>query len=97
MAEHYSQIKHLTPNCPLCGGPPMLGGLFTPFICEAEDCKVLSWNPERSLDENMCDMQFVDLSNFEPYADDEVEITATIDPAIDGWKITVTTEEKTDE
>ena len=63
----------LTTVCPLCGAKPMFGGLFTPFFCPTDGCKVLSWNPERSIDDNMNDLKFVDLSAFvEPSPEDGV-------------------------
>ncbi len=46
----------LTPDCPLCGQPPMMvfgGG--TQAFCDNDDCTLIFWNPSLSLDDNLLD------------------------------------------
>jgi len=52
----------LTPDCPLCGQPPfmMLGG-GTQAFCGNDDCKTLTWNPAKSVDEFLLDVSFIEL------------------------------------
>lgn len=50
----------LTPTCPVCGHPPMMvfgGG--TQAFCGNGDCRLLSWTPTLSLDENLLDAEVV--------------------------------------
>jgi hypothetical protein len=53
--------------CPLCRQPPMwlLGG-GTQAFCGTEDCKAVTWNPMRTVDENLTDVSFIDLGPFAP-------------------------------
>ena len=53
----------LTPRCPLCDNPPaiMLPGATQAF-CGNDDCKTLTWNPMKSVDENLLNTNFVRLS-----------------------------------
>ena len=46
----------LTPCCPLCGMPPflLLGG-GTQAFCGTDDCRVFTWNPALSAEENLAD------------------------------------------
>ena len=52
----------LTPDCPLCGEPPMplIPGLTQAF-CGNDDCTILCWTPAKSLDENLMDVGVVKL------------------------------------
>jgi hypothetical protein len=53
----------LTPACPLCGQPPIwLMGNGAQAFCGNDDCTVLTWNPQRTLDDNLTDASFVRLS-----------------------------------
>jgi hypothetical protein len=52
-----------TPCCPLCGKPPMLvlaGGAQA--FCGTEGCRIIIWDATASMDENMNDIGFLDLS-----------------------------------
>jgi hypothetical protein len=53
----------LTPCCPLCDQPPyqLLGG-GTQAFCGTRTCKVLTWNPRRSIDQNLLGAAFVSLT-----------------------------------
>jgi len=52
-----------TPDCPVCSHPPvMMFGGGTQAFCGNDDCGVLCWNPSLSLDENLQDVGFADLS-----------------------------------
>ena len=47
----------LTPDCPLCGEPPvmMIGG-GTQAVCGNDgDCPLIFWDATKSLDENLLD------------------------------------------
>lgn len=52
-----------TPVCPLCGQPPyrILAGGEQAF-CGSDDCQIIIWNANKSIDQNMQDLSFVDLS-----------------------------------
>ena len=54
-------------TCPLCGEPPvwLLGGGRQAF-CGSEDCKIVTWNPTRTVDENLTEVSFIDLSSWAP-------------------------------
>ena len=46
----------LTPDCPLCGGPPAIvtpGG--TQAFCGNDACDLWFWNPAAGLDDNLMD------------------------------------------
>ena len=44
----------LTPDCPLCGQPPikMMGG-GTQAFCGNDDCRLLTWDPTKSAEGNL--------------------------------------------
>ena len=49
-------VSILTPDCPLCGHPPMMvfdGG--TQAFCGNDDCTLLMWTPTKTLDANLMD------------------------------------------
>jgi hypothetical protein len=52
----------LTPNCPLCGEPPMMimGGGAQAFCGNDDGCTLLTWDPSKTLDENLMDARGVD-------------------------------------
>lgn len=52
-------------KCPLCSQPPrwLLGG-GTQAFCGTDDCKVVTWDPTRTIDENLTDIGFIDLGPF---------------------------------
>lgn len=53
----------LTPDCPLCGQPPLLVlGDATQAWCGTENCRTLTWNPSKTVDENLLKVNFVDLA-----------------------------------
>lgn len=46
----------LCPDCPLCSRPPMaVFGGGSQAMCGNDDCTVWTWNPQRSLDDNLLD------------------------------------------
>jgi hypothetical protein len=46
----------LTPNCPLCGQPPLFAfGNDQPFCGNRDNCTLILWNPTLSLDDNLMD------------------------------------------
>lgn len=46
----------LTPNCPLCGQPPLFAIGPTQAFCGNRDgCTLILWNPALSLDDNLMD------------------------------------------
>jgi hypothetical protein len=50
----------LTPDCPLCGHPPVM--VFgTQAFCGNDACTLLLWSPALTLDENLMDAGFVRL------------------------------------
>ena len=51
--------------CPLCSQPPiwLLGG-GTQAFCGTDSCKIVTWNPTRTMDELMSDINFIDLGPF---------------------------------
>lgn len=52
----------LTPNCPICGHPPMMvfgGG--TQAFCGNDDCTMLNWTPTLSREDNLNDAQIIQL------------------------------------
>jgi len=53
----------LTPDCPLCGEPPMmvLGG-GTQAFCATDGCRMFTWNPALSRSANLQAADFIDLS-----------------------------------
>lgn len=57
-----SKIMQYT--CPLCGMYPImvLGGIA---FCDNEDCKTISWNMSKSLDELLMNAESVNLSQKE--------------------------------
>ena len=51
-----------TPDCPLCGAPPMFAvGAMTQAFCGNEECRVLSWNPRRTKAQNEADSAVIEL------------------------------------
>jgi hypothetical protein len=52
----------LTPGCPQCGERPymVMGGGEQAF-CGNRACSTLTWNPMRSLDDNLLGTSFVEL------------------------------------
>jgi hypothetical protein len=55
----------MTPDCPLCRQPPawVLGGGRQAF-CGNEDCDVITWDPARSLDDNLTAVSFIRLQGW---------------------------------
>jgi hypothetical protein len=52
----------LTPNCPVCSQPPyMVMGGGSQAFCPNRKCSTLTWNPMKSLDDNLLETNFVDL------------------------------------
>lgn len=52
----------LTPDCPVCSQPPvMVFGGGTQAFCPNRQCSTLTWNPMKSLDDNLMDTNFVEL------------------------------------
>ena len=52
----------LTPDCPQCGQSPyMVMGGGTQAFCPNRKCSTLTWNPMKSLDDNLLETNFVDL------------------------------------
>jgi hypothetical protein len=52
----------LTPNCPLCGQPPLFAaGPAQAFYGNRDNCTLILWNPSLSLDENLMDAGVVHL------------------------------------
>jgi hypothetical protein len=50
----------LTPDCPLCGHPPvMMFGDGTQALCGNDDCTLIFWDPSVSLDGNLLDAGMV--------------------------------------
>lgn len=45
----------LTPNCPLCGKPPLFAVGPTQAFCGNDDCTLILWDPSLSLDDNLLD------------------------------------------
>lgn len=41
--------ESLTPNCPLCGHPPLFGPGDEPASCGNGDCPMISWSPSLGL------------------------------------------------
>lgn len=57
----------LTPRCPLCCGLPRI--VFgTQAFCGNDDCTLLMWNPELSVDDNLMDSKVIHLP---PMTDDK--------------------------
>ena len=53
----------LTPDCPVCGQPPvMVFGGWTQAFCGNDDCNIVCWDPSKSLDDNLLDVGFVTLT-----------------------------------
>lgn len=49
-------VEVLTPNCPLCGGPPLfVMGTDQAFCGNRDGCTLILWNPSLSLDDNLMD------------------------------------------
>lgn len=52
----------LTPRCPVCDTDPyMVMGGGTQAFCGNGKCSTLTWNPAKSLDDNLMDVNFVEL------------------------------------
>jgi hypothetical protein len=50
----------LTPNCPLCGHPPLFTIGTTQALCGNRDgCNLIMWDPTQSLDANLTDAGMV--------------------------------------
>ena len=45
----------LTPNCPLCGRPPLFAFGNEQAFCGNDDCTLILWDPTLSLDDNLMD------------------------------------------
>jgi hypothetical protein len=44
------------PNCPVCGRPPQFAwAMIKPWFCQNDDCNVLAWDPDSTLEENLMD------------------------------------------
>lgn len=60
----------LTPNCPACGAPPLMGlmlGDGTQAFCSGGDaCPVLLWDPSKTAEENLDGAKFVRLEDNRP-------------------------------
>lgn len=55
-------VSFPTPLCFGCGSPPvMVFGGGTQAFCGNEGCRVLTWNPRATVDENLEDMGHVEL------------------------------------
>lgn len=56
-------VEVLCPRCPQCSGPPdaFLASVTLPWFCPDETCSGLSWDPTKTLDENLLHTSFVDL------------------------------------
>ena len=52
-----------TPRCPLCSHLPMitLGG-GTQAFCGNDSCEILTWDPSKSVDDNLTDVNFVEFN-----------------------------------
>lgn len=60
----------LTPRCPQCDGLPyMVMGGGTQAFCGSHGCSTLTWDPSKSLDENLLDTHFVELRQREDDSD----------------------------
>jgi hypothetical protein len=58
----------LTPNCPLCSGPPAMvigGALGTQAFCGNDGCTLLLWDRSLSLDDNLLNAGVVKLPQAE--------------------------------
>jgi len=51
----------LTPDCPQCRQPPRMV-LGAEAFCGNDQCSLFSWTPTASLDANLMDADFIDLS-----------------------------------
>ena len=55
----------LTPHCPLCGQPPKyVLAEGAQMFCVTDGCKTITWDGTATMDENMTDISFVDLSGW---------------------------------
>lgn len=60
----------LTPHCPLCDQPPQLAIGPTQVFCGTDDCRMLTWDPTLSRDDNLRDPGIIDLPPMEGGTDD---------------------------
>lgn len=51
----------LTPDCPMCGKPPLFGFGDSQAFCGNNDCTLILWDPSLSLDDNLMDAGVVHL------------------------------------
>lgn len=49
----------LTPNCPLCGQPPLFAFGPTQALCGNDNCTLILWDPSVSLEGNLTDAGMV--------------------------------------
>jgi hypothetical protein len=49
-------------NCPSCGQPALVAYAQQAF-CGNDKCRILTWNPSKTLDENLDSYERVDLSD----------------------------------
>ncbi len=50
----------VTPNCPMCGQPPLIAFEAQAF-CGNEECKVMHWTPTKTVEENLADVADIQL------------------------------------
>lgn len=50
----------VSPDCPMCGNPPIivLGAEFA--MCGEEKCRTVSWNPSRTIAHNMSNVNEIE-------------------------------------
>lgn len=49
-------MPDVCPHCPVCGAHP-LTTMFTPYFCTDVKCRVLTWNPMKSADDNLTELK----------------------------------------
>jgi hypothetical protein len=63
--------KILTPDCPVCGEPPLwvLGG-GTQAFCGSDECPVFTWNPAQSREHFMATAREVQITQDQDGSDE---------------------------
>lgn len=55
----------VTPVCPLCSQPPKyVLAEGAQMFCSTDNCKAITWDGTATMDENMADISFMDLSGW---------------------------------
>ncbi len=50
-------------QCPGCKQPPMMA-FATQAFCGNDECRIMTWDPTSSMDENLDDMGVIDIPTF---------------------------------